>query len=341
MSPVYDMPDHENIEIEASAWIAQIDSGKMSKGDLSELKEWIGRSPSHKQAFQKLAKNTLEIQGATENLFLEKRAKKKKHHRLALPVMGAMAAAIILALVVFSGVGVNAPNQIEKNPIEYATAFGEQRSVTLDDGTVLNLNTKTKVNIYYNDHERRVDLLYGEAIFDVERDVLRPFEVHTDEGVVRAVGTIFSVRLTDRKVLVAVEEGVVELRKALPISSGDELTASSTDGLALETLRAGNTLEFSKDERIVKTAELTEIANRHLWQQGRLNFDNKPLSEVVSEITRYSDIKIVIADPALRDLKIGGTFPTGETEAFLNALELGFDLKIVKLPDNTVYVSQN
>lgn len=341
MPPVYNIPDKDDIEAEACAWVVQVDSGAMSKGDIEDLKEWISRSPHHKHSFQKMASGFLDIgtllAGADRTQTVQKRKPKKIF--FSAPVMLSMAATVVAGFFLFSGQGSEQPLRAAEPAVQYVASLGEQKEVTLPDGSVVTLNTSSKIDVNFTDSDRSINLVYGEALFDVAKDVNRPFVVHANQGAVRAVGTVFSVRSINSNVSVLVEEGIVELI-APPITSQSSVTTRSEDMVVLARLTTGEEANFDGVSKNVKSVELTDVTNRHAWKNGMLIFDGNSLSDVVDEITRYTDMKIVISDPEMQDLQIGGTFKAGETDAFLDAMTMGFDLNVQRVSGNTVYLSQ-
>ena len=340
MSPVYNMPDKDDIEAEASAWVVQVDSGAMSEGDIHDLKEWISRSPHHKHSFQKMSSAFLEIGdllGQAEKIKTPSQ-KKSKTLIFSAPVMMAMAATVVAGFFIFTG-QLDGSSPVAVPATQYVASLGEQKEVTLPDGSIITLNTKSKIDVSYTKTKRSINLVYGEALFDVAKDADRPFVVQTDQGAVRAVGTVFSVRLVNDEVAVLVEEGIVELM-ARPAASETSSASESEDMVVLARLAMGEQANFDGIRKNIKSVELKDVTNRHAWKKGMLVFEGKSLSSVVEEVTRYTDMKIIISDPTMQDLQIGGAFKAGETDAFLDAMTLGFGLDVERMSDNTVYLSQ-
>jgi transmembrane sensor len=341
MSPVYNIPDKDDIEAEASAWVVQVDSGAMSKGDIEDLKEWISRSPHHKHSFQKMASGFLDIGTLLARADTTKNTHKPKSKVsfFSAPVMVSMAATLVAGFFFFTSQGPEQPLRVAEPAVQYVASLGEQKELTLPDGSIVTLNTSSKIDVNFTDSERSINLVYGEALFDVAKDTSRPFVVETRQGAVRAVGTVFSVRLIDREVAVLVEEGIVELM-ALPNINKVAASSSPKDMVVLARLTTGEEASFDGVSKNIKSVELKDVTNRHAWKNGMLIFEGNSLSQVVDEITRYTDMKIVISDPEMQDLQIGGTFKVGETDAFLDAMTLGFNLDVQRVSGNTVYLSQ-
>jgi len=213
----------------------------------------------------------------------------------------------------------------------------------------------------YSQAVRAIYLHQGEAHFDVESNAQRPFEVYVGTGRVRAIGTAFSVRLNDNDIGVVVTEGVVEiapemhsynnaLSTTLQTSNGaDSSIVQSTivsgvndlQQLAqLQRVEAGSAAVFNQQAvTLIEPLDETALQRSQAWQQGLLMFSGEPLEEVVSQLSRYTDLKIVIQSERARHLRIGGQFQIGDTKAVFTALEKGFGLKANYVTNSLVYLS--
>jgi transmembrane sensor len=194
----------------------------------------------------------------------------------------------------------------------YATAVGEFHRIPLSDGSSISLNTNSKVRVAYAASQRRIELLQGEAQFDVARDAKRPFVVNAGNTVVRAVGTAFVVRLrNEESVDVLVSEGRVAIN---PPS---------------QTLVSAGQMALIRDHLIV-TRDIDDISRRTAWTQGMLIFSGETLAEAVAEFNRYNRRQLVIDDPAIARRTIGGQFKASNPEGFASALEkiVGVDARV-------------
>lgn len=314
-----------DIDKEACAWIAQFDGAEPTEADLEAFREWINRSPRHREAMQRLSTLWGEMNVLTELAVPPLAATRARAPAWAWPLSLAASLLLILAsLLLFSGTDGPAP-------VLYATVIGEQREVSLPDGTQIQLNTSTQVRVAYTGRVRELYLLDGEAYFDVAHEPERPFRVQVDQRTVSAVGTAFSLRRDGGALEVLVTEGVVELaeqaRGALAIGSDRRL---------LGTVKQGQRVRI---DEVLETAEAVseeEVARDLAWREGMLSFAGEPLAMVVAEIGRYDDARIVIEDPQLRDLRIGGYFRAGDTDALLDTLEAGFPIEVVRGADGSV-----
>ena len=205
---------------------------------------------------------------------------------------------------------------------EFETALGEVRSVPLDDGSVVWLNTESKIRVAYNGERRGVTLLSGEAWFEVAKDSTRPFIVSANALDVRAVGTSFSVsRLEGRAVEVLVREGIVDVNRPrgasaptirLPAGSG----ARGDSAGAIIALRPG----------------VAAVSRTQSWRQGLLDFEGVTLDEAARTFARYSDQRIIIDDPATGRRSITGLFASTDPAGFARAAALSLNLRTRTTP---------
>jgi transmembrane sensor len=179
--------------------------------------------------------------------------------------------------------------------------------VTLDDGSVVTLNTETKLRVRFRADSRALELIRGEALFDVAHDAQRPFLVSAGDSRVRALGTRFQVRRdNDEQIKVVLLEGRVEVARE---EVGDRLE-----------MAPGEQVSFTKPDRPMTRRAIDPEAALS-WTSGRLVFRATPLVEAVAEVNRYAKTKIRLADDSLSQLRISGTFVTGDSELLARALE--------------------
>ncbi len=369
---VVTFPDRKAIEEEAGAWLIKLDGDSApSAEELASLREWLERSPVHREELGNLADFWGKINVLTELAVPLGKPEGRANHdiveslRHAIPQYGR--AGFVTAVIVI-GIGVAATFWLRPDPFLssnglYATAIGQQQSTTLADGSVVLLNTNSQIKVDYNNEYRNIRLLQGEAHFTVAMNAARPFRVYAGNGRVQAVGTAFSVYLKDNTIDVTVTEGKVELASVsrpgtnrLPQqgtppgtdqSSGSNAIIDSSIVETLGTIKAGEsaTLQSFLDADIVstinaiETIEAQEMAKRLSWREGILTFAGDPLEVVVDEISRYTTVSIEITDPVVRATRIGGRFPIGETDAMFDHLEANFGLRVTRLSHDRVLVS--
>ena len=380
-----------NVNQEACEWVAKMHDADLSVEQAEQLRQWMAQSQAHKQELKRMAQRWDELNVLTELAVpLVPEAitadKKQRSPNAALGFFNGLlanatgglsraslltSAAVVLVLV---GLVFTLPNNSMEGSQTYITAIGEQRRITLADNSIVQLNTNSAVVVSYTDSERGIQLQKGEAHFTVSHNPHRPFLVRAGNGLVRAVGTAFSVRLYERSVDVIVTEGRVALNKAdaLPVSTQGSLphslqqsaqhslqqsTPQSTPSaisepstnikLAQNTaepayLDAGQAAIFDTTTHsieLVQGLDRDELERKLLWRNGLIRFAGAPLEEVVAEISRYTALNIVIREPELKALRIGGLFKVGETQKMLDVLESGFGVYAHPVDGNTIYLS--
>ncbi len=367
---IVEFPDQKAIEEEAGAWLIKLDGDTApSAEELASLQEWLERSPVHREQLRSFAEFWGKMNVLTELAVplghANGRAKRSlvENLRHAIPRLGHVG---IVTAVIAIGIATTfwlRPDPFLSSNDFYATAVGQQRSMTLADRSVVLLNTNSQIKVAYDNEYRNIRLLQGEAHFTVEKNAERPFRVYAGNGRVQAVGTAFSVYLKDDTVDVTVTEGTVALafvgrantsrvlQQETPPGT-NQLSGSNAivDGGFVEmlgTITAGEsaTIRNAHDPDIVsaintiETVAAQEMAKRMSWREGILTFSGDPLEVVVAEISRYTTVSIEITDPVVRATRIGGRFPIGETDAMFDALEANFGLRVTRLSHDRVLVS--
>ena len=227
----------------------------------------------------------------------------------------------------------------------YETRTGEQNSITLVDGSVIQLNTGSRIHVNFVDNQRTVSLMAGEVHFEVAKDTTRPFIVKAREGLVRAVGTAFTVRLQPQALKVVVAEGKVALATSLDKPNSDNNTAETVKrAVDRGYLVEGQTVDFVPEADKGLGNEIQQLKQDDLdqqlaWRRGMLLFAGEPLSEVIAEVNRYTSIDIKIIDAQIADIRIGGHFKVDETDSMLQALEMSFGIQVTRPSDNTVHLA--
>lgn len=185
----------------------------------------------------------------------------------------------------------------------YQTAIGEQRTITLADGTRMTLNTESQIDVPAWQSERRIRLVRGEGYFQVAKDKTHPFVVDTGEGDVVAVGTAFAVRKAAHGFSVALAEGKV--RVTIPAAGAPAL------------LTPGERLAY---DGVAVKRDTSGAGEATTWLAGNLTFRDTALGDAIAEMNRYSPRKIVLDDPAAAHRKLTGVFRTGDVATFVAAV---------------------
>ena len=329
--------DDESIAATAAAWLAQRDD-TFSAADAAAFERWCAADPRHADAVCRLERAWATLQPLRN---FRPTAQRHPDRDLlsgpARPSRGvifplrafAFAAALMLTL------GFWAVRTTSTSTLRYTTTAGGYERVILADHSVLELNGDTAAEVTYTAVERRVRLMHGEAHFTVAKNPARPFQVEAQGVAVRAVGTAFNVRLGAGEVEVLVTEGKVAVSptETLSLASPPSLTRAETPPTPGPTLLIVNERAFvattgpatpPRVERIAPEAVRTAL----IWQGTSLVFAATPLAEVAAQFNRRNPIQIVLADPALATLPIGGSFRPENVEAFVQLLESGKEILV-------------
>ncbi len=342
MSEIVKLRTRAEIEEEAALWIWRMESGKVVEtADREAFESWLREDPRHRRAVEELSRvwsglNILAEGGHDERVAGLAESAPRSVRRQWRPTWFAAAAAL---LVIVMGVTVWLRDEHEIQTV--STAVGQHRNVTLADGSIIALNTNTIVDIDLGRHLRRVDLRKGEAHFEVAHDGSRPFLVHAGDAIVRAVGTQFGVRLhEDQHVDVLVNEGRVEVRAELPSSPSPAVGADQGAATAptVHAVGAGQRFSTGSADNDVTPVAPAQLSSELAWREGAIFFDAEPLSKAVLEIERYTDTRILVSDPEVAGLLVGGRFRTDDLQGFLDGLETALPVAIRRGGDGLVYI---
>jgi len=286
-----------SIEHQAAQFIERRDCVHWTDSDQTEFQAWISSSSAHRIAYLRLEAGWKRA----ERLAALRPARPGWRARLVPTSTGKVAAALGLAIAV--GTGASYYASLPKFST-YSTKLGERETLTLRDGTRIELNTDTMVQIADDQDRRHVRLERGEAYFDVVHNAAHPFTVSVGQDRVTDIGTKFVVRREPDQLSITMLQGAARFdandngaRKSLVLRSGDAIIASA-EGISL-----------TKKPH-------AETARETSWRQGVLVFDETPLSEVAAEFNRYNRIKIIVSDPVAAKVGIGGTFATANVYGF-------------------------
>lgn len=331
MSEIVKLRTRADIDEEAAVWIWRMDSAAVAAADRQAFEAWLREDPRHRRAAAALSAVWSTLDGLAEAKRDEKIATFTNTAKLPLlhhPQRGWFAAAAVLAAVAVGAIWLQ---QGSGESQTLATAVGQQRNVTLADGSTVTLNTNTILETDLRRHTREIYLRKGEAHFQVAHDRSRPFLVHAGDAVVRAVGTAFEVRvLTDQHVDVVVNEGSVEVQATalLPASSNPGARSRRAAATTVRALNAGERLSTASRDYAVTPVTAQQMSSELAWREGAIIFDGQPLSEAIAEIERYTDARIVISDPEIAGLRVGGRFRTGDVQEFFDALQTALPVSI-------------
>ena len=337
------IPNTEVIRLEAAAWLAQLETGEMESADLAALREWMGKSQRHVAEIRRIAElsasmnvmnefaGPLEQAAATFEPVLRKRGRMMLYPALGLAML------FVAVLILFTQFNQGEPER------SLVTRIGEYAEHTLPDGSHVSLNTDTRLEIVFTAQVREITLLRGEALFSVAKDPDRPFVVNAGSRRITAVGTTFVVRLVDEDVEVSVTEGVVAV-SSITIRAAD--VGPSVDSAEPIQLREKQTLKLRVNENEkalqpdIRPISDSDLRHKLAWREGLLYFYRSPLTEVVSEVSRHTGMRISILDPELQQREFDGLFRVGETELLLEALSIHGDIRMTRVGTDTVLLSR-
>jgi transmembrane sensor len=221
---------------------------------------------------------------------------------------------------------------------------GEQRTVQLPDGSTLHINSGSTVRLRFTDHVRAIELIEGQALFEVAKDPTRPFRVTAGAAAVVAVGTQFDVyRRSSRDTQVTVIEGRVDVVSTSPAHEASRVRISAGQTVELheqQTSQSGNA--SGRDSLRARPLQVrpADLRVATSWTRRELIFQGELLATVVDEVNRYNKTPIEVRDEALRQMHVRAIFNAYDTESFLEFLKQ-YDVKVERDADRIVVSSAN
>ena len=324
-------------EESAAYWMVRLTSDACTPEDRAAFEAWRRADPEHQAAYDRMSRGAAFVDRHLADPLLQELAETARREtcpawlgrRLQGVAVAACAAVMVVGATALllreagapagSEAGVAAPDVIALQ--QYETEIGERSTVALGDGSVVTLNTDSRIEVDYSAEERRIRLARGQALFEVERDADRPFVVEAGDRRIVALGTAFDVRLDfEAGVQVTLLEGRVEIDEADP-ESADPASRPDVEPRAPVALSPGEQFvsEAAGGAAHVRPAVGEDVTS---WRLGRLVFRERPLSEAVAEMNRYSPQKLALDDdPRLHAMTVSGVFDTGRASSFVTALE--------------------
>lgn len=316
-----DREDHADRRKAAARWYAELQSPEAGDATWDAFRIWE-QDPANAAAFR-------EIESALATLDRSSIAAR----RLSRPesatrprgwLIAAAAACVITLLGVFVLFGARTVQlQPDAGALIYATTIGEQRRVDLADGSTVELNTASRIEVLYSESARLVRLTKGQAIFDVEPDEL-PFLVEAAGTRTRALGTEFEVYVKPGGTQVTLLDGKVSVA---PSTGAAWAPAELVPGQRLVVLDEG-------PEPVVPV-DLTEALS---WRTGVVQFTDVRLADAVQELNRYSATQIIVEDTALAEARLSGSFQAGDQDVFVSALGLLFQIEY-RVVGQTIFIT--
>jgi transmembrane sensor len=322
-----------SIERQAREWLVRMDGDEpLTEAEAEAQREWMRRSVLHREELKRTCKFWRQTNVLTElAVCLESATEQHSRRSARWATAVALAASAVLVAVILGWWYLQRLDRMSNGG--YQTFVGQQRSIALSDGSSIQMNTDSGVQVAYSDDSRAIRLQKGEALFSVMPDPQRPFEVFAADRVVRAVGTAFEVHLDRSKVDVAdVSRQRNVTHNKSPRSKDDPPSAS------LGRLKAGEMTSVGSGSDHIEVTQLAEpeMQRKMAWQEGYLAFFGESLSEVVEQVNRYSPVTFELGDPKLASIVVGGRFRIGDLDAALDALQTNFGILAVRIDEHEI-----
>ncbi|TDR84523.1 FecR family protein [Enterovirga rhinocerotis] len=311
--------------MDARDWVARISSGTMSDAELDRFKAWRAASPENDAAFLRERAFWQELGALDARPPLERRPPRQAHSGRRAFLVGGSAA------IAASAVVVAAPRLRLLWDADHRTAAGEQREVSLPDGTRVALNTDSALAVRYEPGLRLVALLRGEALFDVKADGAGPFRVAAQDGITSTDWGSFAVRATDDEVAVTVTAGRTSV-----VSPGPSDPAAVPRTKAIEIDPAQQTRY--RPGGLPLPAVAVDLGQELAWRTGRVIFDGRPFAEALAELGRYVPERIVLADRDRARDPVSAVFSIREAGAAIAALAETQGLATRRIPGIMIVV---
>ncbi|RKQ69642.1 FecR family protein [Litorimonas taeanensis] len=331
---------------EAAYWFTILQNENCAEAERRAFSLWLSKSPLHEEAYDQMVM-LYEGAGALQDdedilalrreyLGLGKTRARVHILKRASFVVAAMAAMFIAMIAIWPDLSSHLQQdnteqyadklepqdqQADTNSLLLTTAVGEQLTRTLNDGSLIELNTDSEVRVHLSADQRSIYLLKGQAVFSVAHDESRPFVVFAGSRRVTALGTLFEVRLDLADAQVTLLEGKVKVDE---VNLSDKAQKKPT-AKPVELLPGDRYLSATNE---MTRVDPTRIQSDLSWRNGRHIFVDEKISVIVAELNRYTERKIIINDPKIGDLKASANFKMGSTQSLSMALEATFNLSL-------------
>lgn len=306
-SELHNITNCQSLHEVAQAWFLLIENGTPTVQDFDDFESWKNANPEHKKAFDEIKalwtgidelRDVFDVDyinesnqvETTDNVIALKEPvpetepfqKGSSKMELEAPKstgtnvfwrFGLAAVVVIVAITLLPFINFHIT-------ADYVAGVGEQKRIEMEDGSVIWLNTDTALAVEYSTEYRTIDLLYGEAYFDVKPDRTRPFSVLANDGRATAIGTEYSVKSTRDQAEVTVFEGIVDVLSPIGISSSESFENR------ISTLTSAQTLSYRTGEGATGVSDIN-LLTANAWKEGFIAITNKSIDDVLNEIGRY------------------------------------------------------
>jgi transmembrane sensor len=321
---------------EATEWWLQLQAQDISRQQRAAFVDWLRESPVHVaeilrvasvhgalEKFENWARVATQGSGGDEQVVVSMHARdgaapaQSRWLRRTWPIAAAVAGLALATALLLPALR----GQV------MATERGERREVVLADGSVVQIDPESRLRVRFEEHVRRVVLDSGRALFRVARNPERPFLVDADSTTVRAVGTAFGVERKEQGVIVTVAEGKVAIERRDKVQAPAFLTAN--EQVAVSSGGAAAPIRKVDSQRALA------------WAEGRLNFENTPIREVVAQFNRYNNIELRVEDEALAGRPISGVFNAANPQSFIAFIEATTSVQVKRESDGDIVIASD
>lgn len=290
----------DELDTIAAQWIVRREKGDWKAADQTEFDNWLAEAPGHRIAYMRLT----DVWNRAGRLKALDQPARRRFFAFGrgeiLKPLARVAALFVLAAAIGAG---GYAWFTRSTDTRYATGIGEREIISLADGSRIELNTQTVLRLSHEANKRIVKLESGQAYFDIKHNPAHPFVVLTGRHRVTDIGTKFEIRTDANKVQVTLFEGSAQFE-----SNDTSVTRQNA------ILVPGDVaVATAASMRIVRKPTQKLMAELG-WRHGVIVFDHTTLAEVASEFNRYNHKKLIVTDPKVAKLTIGGTFQTTNTQ---------------------------
>lgn len=314
---------------EAAAWKIRLNEAGIDSS--YEFEMWLLADPANEAAWRSVEEpwSLFGDHASSPTVVAARRdALSRAHDRIEQRSPRWLALAASIALILFASLGLLGYRWWDNRPDVYRTQHGERRVILLADGSRLSLDAETEVRVALGDDARKLELVAGQARFDVTHDSRRPFSVKAGKQTVVAIGTAFNIDLISARPEITLIEGKVEVYTAPAIHAKAPPPVT--------TLVAGQQLRFTTQAALVVPANV-EAATA--WTQGQLVFDDEPLANVVPRIVRYANHPITVS-PDAASLRLSGVFQSDDVDGFLQTITDFLPVRTERSADGSVTIAR-
>ena len=338
----------------AADWHNRVEHPDADPVEHQALDAWLRADPRHAAAYRAVERawnDTREV--ATDRPILELRREALapiSPHEARVPGLRLRAAsglrplaAVVVLVLIIACVAipslreyVAAPAPLPGEKLDagiFTTAIGERSTLTLSDGSMVMLDTRSRIDVAYSSRQRRVRLVSGRAWFKVARNTARPFVVQAGDRQIVALGTAFDVRLGRNKDLqVTLAEGSIQVEAIQSV-----FARIMQPAVPVSVLIPGDSLVVADAKPVL--SHKVDVGRIASWRDGLLIFDDDTLGSAIEEINRYSTLQIELADPALATLRLSGVFKAGHSQSFVQTVVGHFPIAVIEQTDSRVVLA--